>query len=182
MIDNDLMTDPRLLGEVFAAPYALLETAHAFVLDDGSGRPVGYVLGARDVVDFEQRAEADWWPALRQRYLEGSGEGLDAIFVAMLHHRSPPGPDVTDRYPSELHIDLRPEAQGRGWGRRMIDHLLASLRDAGSIGVHLGASTANTRAIAFYRHLGFTELGYFDGAAIRRGAASPWTGRRRSPG
>lgn len=124
---SDLMTDPRLLGEVFAAPYALLETAHAFVLDDGSGRPVGYVLGARDVVDFEQRAEAEWWPALRQRY---------------------------------------PEAQGMGWGRRMIDHLFASLRDAGSIGVHLGASTANTDAIAFYRHLGFTELGS-DAATVR---------------
>ncbi len=157
-----LMTDPRLLGEVFAAPYAVLEPDHAFVLDDGTGRAVGYVLGARDVAAFEQRAEAEWWPGLRQRHPEGSGEGLDAILVAMLHHRDAPAAELTDRYPSELHIDLLPEAQGRGWGRRMIEHLLTSLGDAGSIGVHLGTSTANTRAIAFYRRLGFTELGSDD--------------------
>ena len=48
----------------------------------------------------------------------------------------------------------------------MIDHLLTSLREAGSIGVHLGTSTANTRAIAFYRRLGFTELGT-DGLTVR---------------
>ena len=163
---TELMTDARLLGEVFAAPYAVLEPDHAFVLDDGTGRAVGYVLGARDVTDFEQRAEAEWWPALRQRYPEGSGEGLDSILVAMIHHRDPPEADLTDRYPSELHIDLLPAAQGRGWGRRMIDHLLTSLREAGSIGVHLGTSTANTRAIAFYRRLGFTELGT-DGITVR---------------
>lgn len=156
---TDLVDEPRLFGDLFAAPYAVLEPEHAFVLDDGTGRVVGYVLGARDVVAFEARAEDEWWPALRERYPKGSGEGLDAILVALLHDRWPPDPALTDRYPSELHIDLLPEAQGRGWGRRLIDHLLASLHDAGSPGVHLGTSAANTRAIAFYRHLGFTELG-----------------------
>lgn len=153
---TDLVEDPRLLGHLFAAPYAVLEPDHAFVLDDGSGRVIGYVLGARDVVEFEERAEAEWWPMLREQYPRGTREGLDSILVALLHDRwPPPDANLVQRYPSELHIDLLPEAQGAGWGRRMIDHLLASLRAAGSPGVHLGTSAENARAIAFYGKMGF---------------------------
>lgn len=155
---SGLVDDPHLFGHLFAAPYAVLEPEHAFVLDDGSGRVVGYVLGARDVVAFERRAEAEWWPALRERYPRGSGEGLDALLIALLHDRWPPDDVLFRRYPSELHIDLLPEAQGAGWGRRLIDHLLASLRAAGSPGVHLGTSAQNARAIAFYDHLGFERV------------------------
>ncbi len=35
---------------------------------------------------------------------------------------------------------------------------LDALREAGVPGVHLGVSTANPGAIAFYRRLGFTPL------------------------
>ena len=163
---GDLVDDPLLFGHLFAAPYAVLEPDHAFVLDDGAGRVVGYVLGARDVVRFERRAEVEWWPALRERYPRGSGDGLDSLLIALLHDRPRPEDAVAARFPSELHIDLLPEAQGRGWGRRMIDHLLGSLRAAGSRGVHLGTSPANTRAIAFYTRLGFERLPD-DGHSVR---------------
>ena len=36
--------------------------------------------------------------------------------------------------------------------------LTAALRDQGSPGVHLHVLAANRRAVAFYRHVGFTEL------------------------
>ena len=74
------------------------------------------------------------------------------------HHPEVYCPEPYELYPAHLHIDLLPRAQGRGWGRRMMDHLLAALRSKGSPGVHLGVGQINERAVGFYRKLGFEEL------------------------
>ena len=63
-----------------------------------------------------------------------------------------------DDYPAHLHIDLLPELQGRGFGRRLIDTLCAELARRGVPAVHLGMDAANTGARAFYDRLGFHEL------------------------
>lgn len=155
---TDLVEDPRLFGEIYAAPYAVLEPEHAFVLDEGHGA-VGYVLGALDTVAFEARREAEWWPGLRTRHPEQTGgTRLDDLLVHLIHHRHDPDPELVAAYPSHLHIDLLPEAQGRGWGRRLLDVLFEALRSDGSPGVHWGVSTRNTAAIAFYEHLGFERV------------------------
>lgn len=156
---TDLVEDPQLFGHLYAAPYGVLEPEHAFVLDDGGGRAVGYVLGALDTVAFEARCDAEWWPPLRARHPErAGGDTLDDLLVGMLHHRHRRGDDVLDRYPSHLHIDLLPEVQGHGWGRRLMATLFTALADGGSPGVHWGVSAQNNRALGFYRHLGFEEL------------------------
>ena len=82
----------------------------------------------------------------------------DRIAVQLIHH--PPVADdaVVAEYPSHLHIDLLPAAQGQRHGRRLVERLAVSLHDAGSPGVHLGVSARNDRAISFYRHLGFDDL------------------------
>src|SRR2546430_13446667 len=46
-------------------------------------------------------------------------------------------PEPYTDYPSHMHIDLLPRAQGRGFGRRMMDDLMTKLRGRGSRGVHL---------------------------------------------
>jgi ribosomal protein S18 acetylase RimI-like enzyme len=117
------------------------------------------VLGALDTVDFEARCEAGWWPPLRVRYPERpDGRTLDDLLVGMLHHRHPRRDGVLDRFPSHLHIDLLPDVQGRGWGRRLMATLFDALAADGSPGVHWGVSAQNHRALGFYRHLGFEEL------------------------
>jgi GNAT superfamily N-acetyltransferase len=63
-----------------------------------------------------------------------------------------------DEFPSHLHVDLLPPAQGRGVGRRLVDELLARFAAAGSPGVHLGVDPSNTGAQAFYARVGFREL------------------------
>ena len=155
-----LVVDPSLFGELYAAPYGQLEPEHALVLDDGSGRAVAYVLGALDTRSFEARCEEAWWPPLRERHPMGSGgNDLDELLVGMLHAPHLADEDVVATYPSHLHIDLLPEVQGKGWGRRLMGAMEALLAADGSTGVHLGTSTRNGRAIAFYRHLGYEELG-----------------------
>ena len=62
------------------------------------------------------------------------------------------------RYPSHLHIDLAPEAQGYGHGRRMMVAMLTALRAHGSAGAYLQMHEGNSRARAFYAKLGFEVL------------------------
>jgi ribosomal protein S18 acetylase RimI-like enzyme len=156
---SDVIVDPRLLGELYVAPYAVLEPERAFVVDDGSDTPGGYIVGALDSRAFEAACERSWWPALRQRHPDGQDTGrFDDLLVALIHRPLAAAEDLVARYPSHLHIDLLPQFQGRGLGRRLMERLCEALVAGGSTGVHLGVSVANERATAFYRHLGFEEL------------------------
>ncbi|QTE30722.1 GNAT family N-acetyltransferase [Pengzhenrongella sicca] len=152
-------TDPRLLGSVYAGPYVAFEPELAFVLDDGE-RVQGYVLGALDTTSFERRCEREWWPALRERYPAAAWApgSADGEVVALLHDPPTADPAVTALYPSHLHIDLLPAAQGTGFGRRLIETFTAAARAAGSPGVHLVVSRTNTNAVGFYRRMSFVEL------------------------
>lgn len=151
--------DPKLVGHLYAAPYAVLEPDLGFVVEDGEGVG-GYILGALDTLAFEERLEAEWWPELRDRYPDPgvNPANWDEIRAYQIHHPRPPPARITDRYPSHLHIDLLPRLQGRGFGKALIDRWLAKARDAGSRGVHLGVSAENHRAIRFYRLYGFEEF------------------------
>ena len=156
---SHLVVEPRLFGELYAAPYGVLEPEHALVVDDGAGTAIGYAIGALDTRAFEARCEKEWWPPLRERHPIGSGgNDLDELLIAMLHTPHLSDASVVGEYPSHLHIDLLPEAQGGGWGRTLMAALEELLRADGSPGVHLGVSGRNQRALGFYRHLGYDEL------------------------
>ena len=60
---------------------------------------------------------------------------------------------------AHLHIDLLPEFQRQGFGRRLTQRLVDELRARGVPGLHLSLAVTNTAARAFYAHLGFRELG-----------------------
>src|SRR5216110_2156808 len=64
---SHLYADGRLMGHIYAAPYALLEPQLALVVEDSDG-VAGYVVGATDTTAWEQKLEQAWWPPLRQRY------------------------------------------------------------------------------------------------------------------
>ncbi len=78
--------------------------------------------------------------------------------LAYAYGRRPGVEPFARHYPAHLHIDLLPELQGQGWGRRLIEALRDRLRAAGVPGVHLVAAGTNAGAIAFYERLGFTRL------------------------
>src|SRR3546814_17056007 len=62
-----LYRDPRLLGHVYAGPYAALHPELVLVAEDAGG-VAGYVLGPADTRAFEDRQEAEGLPALRVAY------------------------------------------------------------------------------------------------------------------
>ncbi|KAJ1324855.1 [ribosomal protein S18]-alanine N-acetyltransferase [Microdochium nivale] len=75
-------------------------------------------------------------------------------------------------YRAMMHIDLLPEAQGRGWGRKLIDRFVESVVQAASAtgaqadggeeeqvdygsGIWIGVSPENRKVLAFYERVGF---------------------------
>ncbi|MEZ4863653.1 MAG: GNAT family N-acetyltransferase [Caldilineaceae bacterium] len=150
-----LYTDPDLLGHYYAAPYAILEPELAFVLTN-NGQVCGYVLGARDTATFGKRCEVEWFPPLRARYPLPTAEdqSRDARMIRAIHRGHDQENDPAD-YPAHLHIDLLPEAQGQGWGGKLMQTLLDQMRAMNVPAVHLGVGKNNVRAIGFYAHVGF---------------------------
>ena len=156
-----LYRDPLALGNLYVGPYVDMEPDLAFVLEDGAG-VCGYVLGALDTRKFEEAFVSAWLPPLQAVTPDPQGDpstwSPDERIYHQIHHPRLDHPAAIEPYPSHLHIDLLPRAQGLGWGRRMLERLLHALRERGSHGVHLGVGAANTRAQGFYRRLGFDEL------------------------
>ena len=157
----NLFDDPRALGNIFVGPYLKFEPELAFVLEDPRG-VCGYVLGALDSKKYYQAYQTRWLPHLQARYPEPAGEPAHWTRTQHVHHEYyHPNiflPDPYEPYPSHLHIDLLPRAQGHGLGREMMNVLLGELAARGSPGVHLGMAITNARAERFYRKLGFHEL------------------------
>jgi len=153
-----LYEDHRIIGEIFAAPYATLQPDCVFVAEDEEG--VGaYILGTSDTRAFEARCEAEWWPALRRRYADTAEvpswkrtrDQWDAYYI----HHPPPNPQaVVDAAPAHLHIDLLPRLQGRGVGKALMDAWLARIGGR----AHLGCQAENHRALRFYDRYGFRRL------------------------
>ncbi|MCI3221261.1 N-acetyltransferase [Streptomyces sp. NP-1717] len=163
-----LYPDGELVPSVFAGPYVELEPDLAFVLDDGEGRPVGYVLGVADTGRFVTAFREKWLPAVGGRYPapEGAGERTPSeVMAGLLHDPERMVLAELAAYPAHLHIDLLPAWQGRGHGRSLIHTLLDALRAKGVEAVHLSMLTANTGARAFYDRVGFHEIAVPDSDA-----------------
>ena len=161
-----LYRERELLGHLYVGPYAELEPERAFVLVDAGGAVQGYAVGALDTGSFHRRVRERWLPALARRYPAPRADRArwspDERLRHLLHRPDEAfpleTPEALEPYPSHLHIDLLPRAQGRGLGRALMGRLLARLAADGSHGVHLGVDPSNVRAIGFYAHLGFVQV------------------------
>jgi len=173
--------DPKLVGQVYAAPYAVMSPRTVFVVEDANGVG-GYIVGAPDTRDFEARLETEWWPALRKIYPNPSGirrtdRTADEFMSWWIHHPQPAPDEIIGPYPSHLHINLLPRLRGRGVGRRLMERWLRAVGNMGSRGAHLAVGAANTRAIRFYRACGFRELERRPSSSL----APIWFGIRLDP-
>ncbi|WP_348786981.1 GNAT family N-acetyltransferase [Leifsonia sp. NPDC080035] len=164
-----LYADDDLLADIFLLPYLAFEPELASVLTR-DGRPVGYLVATADSVGFAERYRRDWLPGFALRHPRPARIVSFEDRILDLGH-SPEHSIGDDHvlFPAHLHIDLLPEAQGRGWGRLLVRRLLAALRSAGVPGVQLGVGERNVGARAFYRRLGFAPLPSAPQNALRLG-------------
>lgn len=80
--------------------------------------------------------------------------------IGFVHHGPSPDPDHDSAVTGQIHsIHVDPEITGRGIGRRLIDHAIAALRDAGFLMATLWVVEGNERARGFYQRLGWMPDG-----------------------
>lgn len=160
-----VLDDDDLWAEIFVLPYVARHPDLAFVVEAEDGRVVGYVVATTDTTRFEEWFAAEWWPEHGRRWPRPVSETTrqDGILL-YAYGRGGGDESYAEAFPAHLHIDLLPDAQGHGLGRRLIDTLVAELRRRGVAGLHLVASADNAGAIAFYPRVGFEALPSPDGA------------------
>lgn len=135
-------------------PYLYGPGCVALVWDEGSGA-VGYVVGTVDTIAFQRWFVEKWWPSLRDRRPRTEADRW------LLPSAADPErmiSSVVEEYPAHLHIDLHPDAQGKGIGRALMEAWLAELHQREVAGVHLVAPRDNAGAQAFYPRVGFTPI------------------------
>ncbi|WP_438354051.1 GNAT family N-acetyltransferase [Microbacterium sp. CJ88] len=159
-----IFDDDRIWAEIFVLPYVARHPEFAFVIETDDGRVAGYIVGAPDTAAFETWFRDEWWPergaAWPRPEVERSRQDGTLLYA---YGRGPGAEPYGAGYPAHLHIDLLPELQGQGWGRRLVDALVEALRAADVSGLHLVAAVENTGALAFYTRLGFTPLPSHEG-------------------
>jgi ribosomal protein S18 acetylase RimI-like enzyme len=163
-----LYKDPKALGHLYVGPYVTLEPSLAFVLENALG-VCGYVLGAFDTKTFYMCFVKEWLPPLRKLYPEPqSGPKTwtcDEQIYHEIHHPDIKSYQALEPYPSHLHVDLLPRAQGQGNGTRMMNTLLEALKARRSRAVSLAMHPENKRAFTFYQKMGFHVI---EGAELPR--------------
>jgi GNAT superfamily N-acetyltransferase len=159
---SHLYRDKRLVGSIYAAPYAALEPDLVMVATDEIGVG-GFVLGALDTIAWEKRLERDWWPRLREHYPAVAPEARDdgnpdQRRIAMIHHPERAPVTVAKAFPAHLHLNLAPRLQGRGVGTRLFQAWLSLARDRGVSALHVGINRGNARALGFWCAMGFLPI------------------------
>ncbi len=142
---NPLMREALL--QVFCHYYIEKEPENCFVAADEDDKAVGYILCAENFTEWEQH--------FRKEYIEPSDNPITRMM----------GPGTIDGlknfaadYPAHLHIDLSEDCQRQGLGTRLMDTLLAHLREKDISGVMLCVAADNEKGKSFYYKYGFTEL------------------------
>lgn len=157
-----LYVNDALMPDVFATPYVEFAPDLAFVLDagpDARQRVQGYVLGVADTARFVKWYRAEWVPrlALAYEHVDPPRTRCELIRHLGFFPERMCIPEL-EQYPAHLHIDILPEYQRQGWGRKLIAALVDALRARGVPGLHLAMDPKNVAARCFYDRLGFREL------------------------
>lgn len=119
-------------------------------------------MGANDI-DEVARVETDAYPFpwTRGNFLDSLASGYQAWVAREVDGRLAGYfllmPAVDDMH--LLNITVRPDLQGRGVGRQLLDKIIALTRSAGIAAVLLEVRPSNVHALSVYRHTGFAQIG-----------------------
>lgn len=149
---------------IYLTPYMDLEPDSLF-LAFSEGRLVGYLTGCLNSSrlpseEARMRRAIKRYRLMFRPRLAGFFARSTADLMWATARRLPTAKSLEDaRWPAHLHINVAPEARGTGAAQYLMDAWLDRLRSAGSPGCHLQTLRENTRAVSFFRRMGFTEHG-----------------------
>ena len=148
--------------------YVSLTPDTCFILDDGTGRVVGYCIGTADTTSFAQRWRDVFTPIvdpilvprpdiqsndplMERDEIKGFRHAVYNADCSMLQ----PWSQMLQQYPAHMHIDILPEYQRKGHGTILINTFFEAVKDRGANGVHLDMVQHNVTGRAFYQKIGF---------------------------
>ncbi|WP_300267242.1 GNAT family N-acetyltransferase [Microbacterium sp.] len=154
-----LLSDDELWGLLFAVPYAERHPDLAWVVEGEDGRIIGYIVATDDTDAFEKWFREEWWPPFTERFPQPTDSATREreLLVEAYARGAAPSAKAAE-YPAHLHIDLLPETQGQGLGRKLIETLVDELTRRGVPAVHLQIDPRNVGAAAFYERVGMHRL------------------------
>lgn len=132
--------------------YIEREPCNCFVATDDTDRAIGYIICAEDFDSFMKVFMAEYLPRIPEE------EELLRFYAktsALVQEK------FKKDYPAHFHIDILPDYQKKGLGRRLTDTLITHLRNKNVPGIILSVGTGNEGGKAFYEKYGFSHLASF---------------------
>jgi ribosomal protein S18 acetylase RimI-like enzyme len=172
-----------IASHLYCHQYTSLSPSTCFVLEtthEKEAQVVGYILSVPSTAAFASAwrenfpqselatlSEHILVPASEPRFEDDAPGNLlyNARFKpeAMLNSEVE---GLWERWPAHFHVDILPQWQRQGWGKKLVERMFEALKQEGAKGVHLGMEAGNAGTEAFYRALGFERFpGMLDGGA-----------------
>lgn len=124
------------------------EPENIFVLDDGNGKAVGYILCSADFEKFVKNNRKIYLKRLLKTHLPSVAILLMYIYqLKKIKENS-----------VHLHIDILPEFQHAGFGTELIDTLCEHLKEKGHTCLSVCGISRSSGAYGFYIKCGFHEI------------------------
>ncbi len=137
------------------------EPESSFVAIQGE-KVIGYLTGTKNAARMNAMVNSRIFPQL-WRHAFGQGLIFQKKILTLLWYMGGSAlkwefslPDVTDRYPALLHINIDESFRGRGVGRALMDYFLDYLKSERIPGVH--CATLSDDAYRFFTSAGFYLL------------------------
>lgn len=155
-----LWSDPESFADLIACYYTDREPESLFVVEI-EGEVKGFLMGCVDTRRSLGAPREQSMRLMRRGALlrPGVASFLWRSIWDVARDGIPEEALLDPRWPAHLHIDLLPEARGRGFGRRLMNAWFERLRGLQVPGVHLGTFAENANAIPFFEACGYARHG-----------------------
>lgn len=116
--------DKAIISSIWCTPYPKLEPESCFVLDNGQGAAVGYIVGAVDTKLFIEKYQEEYIPTIdAERFPLPTSEAGESYKKTMrdvpwmldtLYNPAVMDTELMDEFPAHFHIDIVPGYQSQG--------------------------------------------------------------------
>jgi ribosomal protein S18 acetylase RimI-like enzyme len=158
-----LYSDPYMLAQFYAVPYAAYSTGHCFIVEaeiDGIIRPAGYILGVENSMEFNGWLEEEWMPQLRKAYKRSGSfkSESEKAFIELIQNKIATDEEIAAKYSAHFHMNVLPALNGMGFEKKLTEAFWESLKKKGVAGVHMGFAADKAGACELYSEMGYTEI------------------------
>lgn len=142
--------DPRKLETVpimFCDYFIEQEPENVFVLANDDDEAVGYIICAADYEKFSRKMSNEYMQRVKNT------RRTECMYLKVFLHFVK---QMKDR-PVHMHIDILPDYQRQGWGTKLIDTLVAHLKEQGIDHLSIISVNPNSAGFNLYKKYGFSE-------------------------